>query len=370
MKACTRLMLSVVVSGLLAVHCSAQRELPRRDQPDEQSTILWRITWESDHTQKLALLEEFAARFPKDEAIGWVYEQTYSLLVDNHQIDRAMAIGEKLLALDPDDVELAYRALKMAQEKKDSALTVRWSRAAAAAARRVLAAPQDTDTGQRRLAMAPQVVVYTAYLSYTDILETANPSKLEMMDQFLQQGASPYTPAVERLYLASWREIDAQKAVGIAEKMIEKDFNNEDALILVAEAYMQRDKEPEKAMTYAARVIALMDQPKPEATSDAEWSGKKAVLTGRAHWLIGSLAMQHSKYPQADKSIRLALPYLRSDLRLNSAALFYLGWANYKIGNIPDAIRFSQDCAKTRGPFQEQAAKNLAVIRAENPGRP
>ena len=77
--------------------------------------------------------------------------------------------------------------------------------------------------------------------------------------------------------------------------------------------------------------------------------------------------MQQNRYGQADRSIRAALPYLRNDARLTSTALFNLGWANYKLGNIADAIRFTQECSRLKGPYQEQAVKNLAVIRAENP---
>lgn len=367
----TRLPQLLVVTGLFAVTCSAQRERPKLE-PGEQSTILFKITWETDRAQRLALLEDYAVRFPKDEALGWVYEQTYTMLIENQQVDRALAVGEKLMALEPDDVELAYHSLKIAEEKKDAAPIKKWSQIAGVAARRVMASPQDTETGKRRRALAPQVLTYLSYLAYSDIFQATNRAKkLEMMEQFLQLAPSPYTPVVERLYLATVRETDPAKALGIAEKMIGKNLNNEDALILVAEAYLQRDKEPEKVMAYAERVIVLMDQAvKPEGILDADWNKKKAAFTGRAHWLMGSLAMQQNRYAQADKSIRLALPQVRSDPRLYSTALFNLGWANYKMGNFAEAIRFSQECANIKGPFQQQAVKNLAVIRAEDPSLP
>lgn len=77
--------------------------------------------------------------------------------------------------------------------------------------------------------------------------------------------------------------------------------------------------------------------------------------------------MEQGKFAQADRSIRASLRLLRGDAKLTSTAPFNLGWANYKLGNIAEAIRFNQECAQLKGPFQEQATKNLAVIRAENP---
>src|SRR5205814_3538285 len=117
--------------------------------------------------------------------------------------------------------------------------------------------------------------------------------------------------------------------------MIAADQANEDVLMMVAENYAQKDKEPDKVVAYAEKAILLIDRAAP--------ADKKAALSRRASWLVGSISMQQNNYAQADKAIRVALPYLKSDARLTSTALFYLGWANYKIGNIAEAIRFTQE---------------------------
>lgn len=370
MRLSPRLLQGAFVTAIIAGSCAAQREAPNPDRTDAQSVLLHQIRWESDRAKKLVHMEAFAGQFPKDEAIGWVYEQMYSIYAEDKQIDRALAVGDKLLVLDPEDVELAYKNLKLAEEKKDPVLVKKWAETAAAAARCVLAEPRNTQTSPRRLELAPQVSAYTEYLEYAEILRsTTRAKKLELMTVFINcNPKSVYTPAVQRLQLSTLRETDPAKALSLAEKIAEKDQTNEEALIMVAEHYMLRERELDKVGAYAERVIALMEQgTKLEGLTDAEWSKKKAMLTGRASWLIGSIAMQQNRFSQADRSIRAALPYLRSDARLNSAALFYLGWANYKLGNITDAVRFNQECARFRGPYQEQAAKNLAVIRAENP---
>lgn len=62
---------------------------------------------------------------------------------------------------------------------------------------------------------------------------------------------------------------------------------------------------------------------------------------------------------------QLALPGLRGNEPLNAQALFHLGWASYKTGNFGEALRFNQQCMAYKGPFYEQARKNLDAIRAE-----
>ena len=79
--------------------------------------------------------------------------------------------------------------------------------------------------------------------------------------------------------------------------------------------------------------------------------------------------MQQDRFGEADRSIRVALPFLRGDSRMTSAALFYLGWANYRMGKLSDAIRFNKECALLNGPYREHAEKNLRAIQAETTDR-
>jgi hypothetical protein len=119
-------------------------------------------------------------------------------------------------------------------------------------------------------------------------------------------------------------------------------------------------------MAYARKILAVLDkQPKQEGLTDAEWSRMKAPLKGHAYWMIASVSMQQNRYSDADKSIRMALPYLKADSQMLSTALFYLGWANYQLGNLSDAVRFNRQCALVRGPYQAQAARSVQVMSAQ-----
>jgi tetratricopeptide (TPR) repeat protein len=214
---------------------------------------------------------------------------------------------------------------------------------------------------------------YLAYLDIARISETGG--KRRAIEEFLKgrkgSSSSSYRTALEDLYLQSWRDSgDTQGALAAAKRILEQDDSNLTALAIVADSYMQSEKEPQKLLAYARKILAVLDkQPKAPGLTDAEWARKKAPIMGHAYWMIGSVSMQQDKYKDADKAIRAALPYVKEDSRLLSAALFYLGWANYQLGNLSDAIRFNKQCALVKGPYQGQAAKSAEAFSAQAAAR-
>ena len=62
-----------------------------------------------------------------------------------------------------------------------------------------------------------------------------------------------------------------------------------------------------------------------------------------------------------------------ADLGLLAGAYFYLGLANFKMGDskvpdekrILDAVRFNEQCAAIKSPFQAPAQRNIKAIRQQ-----
>jgi hypothetical protein len=63
--------------------------------------------------------------------------------------------------------------------------------------------------------------------------------------------------------------------------------------------------------------------------------------------------------------LKPVLDKLKGDTQMIGAAYFYLGCANYQMRNCPEAVRFNQQCLALKGPYQENAARSLEVIRNE-----
>ncbi|MEK7753481.1 MAG: hypothetical protein AAB654_16275, partial [Acidobacteriota bacterium] len=72
-------------------------------------------------------------------------------------------------------------------------------------------------------------------------------------------------------------------------------------------------------------------------------------------------------------SLRAGLPYMKDNQQLLAGAYFYLGLAAFKLGDtkppdtarLLDAIKFNQQCAAIKGPFQALAQRNLKVIKSQ-----
>ena len=91
-------------------------------------------------------------------------------------------------------------------------------------------------------------------------------------------------------------------------------------------------------------------------------------MSGLAHNMSGKALFEQKKLAPADKEFRAALPLVEGNDQLKAETLFYAGLVNYQMKNIPDALKFNQQCAAIKSPFQAQAAKNASVMRQQGAG--
>lgn len=363
---------------LSAASASAQRhKLGSINAETPEGQMLQQIGQESDEAKKLALLEEFVSKFPKHEGVGWVYSQMQPLYVKAKQYDKAIDIGDKLIAMDPDDVEFAYQTLQAAVAKKDLDGIKKWSVMTSDIARKVAASAQPKDEDEveawkQRVDFAKQVDVRTEYELYTAAQAADAARKAEILGLLEQRNPqSQYIPQLrEQAFFAYVQAKDMERAVALAEKIPEKDQS--DVMLLVAADYHLNKKDYDKAITYCDRIVALMNsKPKPANVSDADWEKVKANALGRAQWMAGVAYMSQGKLVQADHSLRAALPHIQGEPNLLAEALFNLGVANYRMGDsaggdqarIMDAFKFTKECAAIRSRFQATAQKNLQAMQ-------
>src|SRR5438876_780368 len=233
----------LAAGSLLANACLAQQN------PPNAAPEAWEfkeMLLQSSPATKVAMLEQYRNDFQKAELIPWAYEEICRALEAEGQLDRALAVGQRLLALDPQSVEIAQKGLRLAEKKQDAVLIRQWSDAAAHAADSVLSSPL---SGQSRMEVARSVRVYTDYLAYSGIVKLADSAaKRAQLEEFLQRNKnSSYQTAVEDLYLETWRESgDAAGTLGAARRILEQDDSNIVALTIVAENYMQSANEQKK----------------------------------------------------------------------------------------------------------------------------
>jgi len=140
-------------------------------------------------------------------------------------------------------------------------------------------------------------------------------------------------------------------------------------LLVVADNYLQNNKDPEKVHAYSTKIVEVMNaKPKPEGVADADWAARKTLITGLAHYMNGKLYYNESKFSQADQELRAALPGVESNAAIKPEVLYLLGFANYKMDKPQEAANYYRSCAALKSPYQATAAKNLQGIKAQYSG--
>jgi tetratricopeptide (TPR) repeat protein len=374
MKLYTPILILIITAGAAL----AQRhKLGTVNAETPEGLLLQQIGQTEDESKKLQLMEQFAAQAPKHEAIGWVYEQMQTAYLKAGQPDKTLEIGDKLVAMDADDLDAAHQNLKAAEAKKDPDLIRKWSNQTSQIAQKVIQSPQpadadEVDAWKKRVDFAKQLDTYTEYSLYSGAMQTQDPRKrIELADALTARNPkSQYLPALAELRFNSYRQLgDNANALAAAEKTLETDQSQEDLLIFVANQYVEKKRDPDKVIAYSAKIVDLMNtKPKPEGVSEDDWAKKKKTMSGLAHYMSGTTLFDQKKLAPADKELRAALPLVEGNDQLKAATLFYAGLANYQMKNIPDALKFNQQCAAIKSPFQAKAAENARVMRQQGAG--
>src|ERR1700693_1090274 len=380
-KALTRNRVSAL--GLLLATAGAfgaDRHKVDVDAESQDGILLQRIQQEPTKPRKLALLEKYAAEFPKTTSIAWVYEQLLHVYKDDKDNDKVLATAEAMLAVDPADLDAAYDALQSAQAKGDAEairkyVALSWDLATKTLKIAKPADPDDVPDWAKQMEFAKEVMAFTEYVLSTEAINESDPrTKAELIQaletrnpqsKFLAQARNDRP----RIDLAS---LPPEKAVVLAEKGLVDDPDNEDFLVTVANYYIQREQDLPKVLTYSLRLLDLLPRKmKPDDLSAEEWEAKKAKYSGWANWMTGVIYAKQARYGLSARSLSAALGNLHEE-RLLAGAYFYLGYDNYAMagelrdkGRALEAVRFDKLCVAIDGPFRESALKNLKVLRNE-----
>jgi tetratricopeptide (TPR) repeat protein len=278
-----------------------------------------------------------------------------------------------------DDLDDAFQALKDAQAKNDTALVKKWAVETSTLAGKVIQSPAPQDEGEKEawtkmVAYAKDLQLNAEYALFTSSLQ-AQPAvavdllstleKLNPKSKYFEEGYSRYFAALQQTGASA-------RLPAVAQKALENFPDNEDALLILAESAMNRQQNAQ-ALSYANRLVAAIGRhSKPEGVSAAEWERKRSNGLARGHYIAGMMYAANNQYFQANASLRLALPLVKGNESMLGATLFQLGVVNYQLGRatgnkaqVQEAIRFSEEAAKIKGPYAAQAWRNAGIMRTD-----
>jgi len=356
----------------------ADRHKPDVDAETQDGLLLQRIQQEPTQPRKLALLEKYTAEYPNTSSIAWVYEQLLFIYNDLMQWDRVIATTDALLAVDPSDVDSAHDALKAAQALNNPELQLKyaeiaWDNAALALKIPKPANPEDLVDWTKRMTYVQEAADYSEYVIASLAAAQTDDAKREELASALSQRnpQSKFLAMAKKSSVIELASLNPQKAIELAEEGLEKDPNNIDFLMTIADHDMSLEHNLPQVLGYSLRILELLQgRPQPEGISAEEWEKKKAKFTGWANWMAGVVYGKQARYGFSDRYLRAALPHIQSEPRLLAAAYFYLGYGNYALASeladksrAIEAVKFSKLCADMDSPFRSLALKNLEALR-------
>ncbi|MBL8242179.1 MAG: hypothetical protein JNM66_32435 [Bryobacterales bacterium] len=332
-----------------------------------------------DPAQKLILMEDFAVRFPAHPSTSWVLGELQTIYSETGRFALAIATGERILKLDPDDIAISHNNLKAAEAATNAELVRKWAHATALAARRVATAarPAETDEAswRRGVDYAKQVAASCEYKLYALAVQASDvASRLEWSETLTRLNpASSYGPLIRQQVFISYQQAGNHTR---AQAMVDEDLRanraSDDMLLYAASRAYARQDRP-KVILYAKRLLdKLATQSPPEGVTIADWTKGRNAKQGLAQWMLGVMASNEQRWPDADQHLRAALPNVGQNKAISAEALYHLGLANYKLGEakndknrIADALKYNMLCAAIAGDFQAQAKLNVASIRSQ-----
>jgi tetratricopeptide (TPR) repeat protein len=340
---------------------------PSTDPNTPEGRYLQKIQEQSDVSKRLMLLELFPDVFSTSPSMAYVWSQLQAGYYQAGKLDKALAAGSDVLVLDPDSLEAACLNWRIAADMKDAAQTAAWMARAGNVAERALKTP-DPDRSKATIECGTNARQANEDEAYKVAVTAKSPAdRIGLLEAFLKN--HPQTKRAGDIeiavFLAYREQGDSAKALDAAEKLVAHNDTREDAMLLVAESYFKAGKDPDRVVTLSKKAIARLNRAeKPDGMSAADWARNKATELTQANYMIGSISFRAEKWDEADQAFRAALPNL-TDTRFRAEVLNSLGWANYKLRNISDSIKFYVECTNIPGPLQQSASKTLNTITAE-----
>ncbi len=274
------------------------------------------------------------------------------------------------------DLNESYTGLKAAFEKKDYAQVKALSAETAKEAQALAKEKQPAEAGEvdawkGRQQFAKEAADYSEYALAVSASQATDPKiTIEMTDALIAQNPkSEQIDIATPAYLAALNKESPAKAMAAANKILVGRPEDEYALDAVARNWSS----PGAALTAANRLVALLGKiKKPEGMSDTDWQRSKNDMLGSAYTSAGVIHAGQSRYADADRNLKAALPLIAGNSTMLSYAYYYLGVSNYQMGKLTTdksrmatGLQYTEKAVATGGPMQGQASNNAAIMKRE-----
>jgi tetratricopeptide (TPR) repeat protein len=352
----------LVLSLVLCATAAGQRRIViPAGTPEDQE--LQAIANQSDAKQKIAMLEEFVAKYASNApaaAYGnWQLAQQYAAAGEPA---KALPYGDKALAAMPDVLEIIMLQADIAQQLKANAKIVDYATRGAAAYHAI---PAETETPEN-MAAYKQQYEYLETIGYNAIAsEQDAKARKQEIDRYLPAFPNGrFSDNLTTLAIIAYQEMkDMAGLAAFGERVLEKNPTDMRLLTVLASAYLSDPSGANvaKAGTFARKAITLQSK----SADDPQ----AKTLAGVAHSVLGQVLLRENKFAPAATELRTATTLLKESPQDEAGAYYYLGFAYVKLERGSDAIAALTQSAKADTPYRGLAQDLIGKIQAARRGK-
>jgi hypothetical protein len=342
--------------------------IPANSDADRALTV---INGTSDPAQKLALIDKFAAEQGQGDMAIVADDLYVNYYIAAKNYDKAFEYGDKLFAVDPDNLANGVNMVRAAQEKGDTEKMFSYGDKVAGILQRYKALPppegknEESWANQKKqtLESARDNITYAQQLLFNGAYRTPDAAKRAgLLARFAQMFPdSPYADQALGVAAASYQQAqNGPKMLEVANALLAKDPNNVGMLILRADYYAEKGEQLDKAEADAKKAMSVLESAKkPDGVSDEQWQQQTMLQKGLALSDLGQINLQKKENAQAVENLRTAAPMLKSDANSYARNQYRLGFALLNLKKVPEAKAAFTEAASVNSPYKGPAQEKL-----------
>ncbi len=367
--------ISAILVLFLFAAIASQGQVKRITFPanSPEDKALQAISAEPDTQKRIQMTEEFIAKFASNnDAVAYGNLQLAQTYQGAGQNDKALAFGEKALALAPGNIEILVALAGIADSAKDTDKVIEYAVKGGTAYNGIASAPKPADVTAeswandiaREQASFKQSYEYLEAAAYNAInAEPAAKKRLQFVEQFTAAfPKSRFEEPMSQLTLAALQDLnDRPQAIAFGEKLLKRNPNSVATLMMLANVYIEDPQTLEKAITLSAKAVKLakIDENTPSTL----------LAAGMARSTYGYALLRADRTLESVPELKRATELLEGNTSALAEALYRLGFSYAKLGKRPEAKQVLEKCLTIQGPYESYAKELLEKVNAPVPKR-
>jgi len=375
-------LLAACILALAALPARAQvgKHVPLHAGTPEDKAFV-EISATSDPTQKLRLIDKFLADYGQGDMALIAYELYIQVYLAQKNYDKVFEYGEKTLAIDPDNFNIAVTMFRAAQEKGDpqKMFAVGGTVAGILASFKARPAPDGKDSSTWEAEKSLVLNQLQDNINYVDstlfsiAYQTQDPmARAALLERYAATFPdSQYANQALSMVVAAYQQANnVPKMIDASRKALAANPENPGILILLADHWSEQGQELDAAEQNARKAIEILStMPRPEGITDEQWAQQKSLQTGLAWSAIGQTLIHRKRDAQAVDAFRAAAPLLKPAAVTYARNQYRLGFALINLKRLSEARVAFMEAASVESPYRALAQEKMKGLPASSPAK-